>query len=375
MIIMALDHTRDYFHAGAFINDPTDLHHTRPILFFTRWITHFCAPIFILLAGTSAFISGQKKTKKELSLFLLQRGLWLIFLELTVLNFGWFFNIHFSFINLQVIWALGACMICLSGLIYLPGKIMLATGIVLVAAHNLLDNFHVPGDSPGAFAWSILHEKRLFEFAHINLNVTYPLLPWIGWMALGYCLGNLYTRGFNTALRKGILTCLGSASITLFIIGRCINLYGDLAPWSQQSSGMFSFLSFINVTKYPPSLDYLLITGGVAFLFLAFTENLCNRLTEIISTYGRVPMLYYLVHIYIIHLLALPAAELAGYQWTDMVSFTKGLHFNPQLKAYGFNLRMVYLIWMVLVVSLYPLCRWYDDYKTKHKGKWWLSYL
>jgi uncharacterized membrane protein len=375
MIIMALDHTRNYFHAGVFVNDPTDLHKTTLVLFLTRWITHFCAPVFILLAGTSAFISGKKKTKIELSLFLLNRGVWLIFLELTVLNFGWFFNIHFSFINLQVIWALGACMICLSGLIYLPLKIMLTTGIVLVVTHNLLDNFHVPGNSTGAFAWSILHERHFFTFGNMNIQVAYPLLPWIGWMALGYCLGNLYTLRFTAGYRKGIFICLGSAGLVLFIILRCINIYGDPVPWSPQSSVTFSFLSFINVTKYPPSLDYLLITGSVALLFLAFTENVSGRFTSIVSTYGRVPMLYYLVHIYLIHLLALPAAVIAGYQWTDMVSFTRGIHFVPGLRAYGFNLAIVYLVWIAVVASLYPLCKWYDGYKTRHKEKWWLGYL
>ncbi|MEO5591486.1 MAG: heparan-alpha-glucosaminide N-acetyltransferase domain-containing protein [Chitinophagaceae bacterium] len=375
MIIMALDHTRDYFHAGAFVNDPTDLHKTTLILFLTRWITHFCAPVFILLAGTSAFISGQRKTKKELSLFLLKRGIWLIFLELTILNFGWYFNIHFSFVNLQVIWVLGACMVFLSGLIYLPGKIILITGLVLVVGHNLLDNCHVSGNGLAAFAWSILHERHSFEFGSTNINITYPLLPWVGWMALGYCLGNLFAPGFNGGIRKGILICLSSASIVLFIILRCINTYGDPAPWSRQSSTVFSVLSFINVTKYPPSLDYLLITGGIALLFLAFTENLSNRITKIISVYGRVPMLYYLIHIYFIHLLAIPAVVIAGYQWTDMAAFTKGLHAEPKLKLYGYNLGIVYLVWITVVISLYPLCKWYDAYKMKHKEKWWPGYL
>jgi uncharacterized membrane protein len=375
MIIMALDHTRDYFHAGAFVNDPTDLHTTTAALFFTRWITHFCAPIFMLLAGVSAFISGQKKTKKELALFLLKRGLWLIFLELTVLNFAWFLNIHFSYISLQVIWALGACMVCLSALIYLPKKVLLITGFVLVAAHNLLDNFHVTGNNLEAFGWSILHERHLFTLGSMKINISYQLIPWVGVMALGYCLGNIFITGFDAAKRKRILIYIGSLSLVLFIIIRYINVYGDLVPWTQQSSGLFSFLSFINVTKYPPSVDYLLITEGVALLFLAFTENLSNGFTKIISIYGRVPMFYYLAHIYLIHLLAIPAAVYLGYRWTDMTSFTNGIHFAPHLKAYGFNLGIVYLIWISIVASLYPLCKWYDGYKTKHKEKWWLGYL
>lgn len=214
----------------------------------------------MLLAGTSAFISGQKKTKKELSLFLLKRGLWLVFLELTVLDFAWFFNIHFSYIGLLVLWALGICMICLSGLIHFPVKAILFIGFALVAAHNLLDNFHVSGNGFKAFAWGLLHERRTFTFHNININTSYPILPWIGLMALGYCLGNVFVKDFDAAKRKWILTCLGSASVLLFIILRVINIYGDLFPWSPQPSFLFSFLSFINVTKYPPSLDNVLIT-------------------------------------------------------------------------------------------------------------------
>ena len=375
MIIMALDHTRDYFHAGAFVNDPTDLHTTTLPLFLTRWITHFCAPVFILLAGTSAFISGQKKTKKELSLFLLKRGLWLIFLGLTIINFGWYFDPHFSFNNLQVIWALGACMIFLSGLIYLPGKLMLATGLVLVTLHNLLDNVHVTGNNATAFAWSILHENHLFTFGNTNINVMYPLIPWIGWIALGYCLGNLYVLRVNDGFRKGVLICLSSAALVLFIILRIINVYGDPHPWTIQRSSIFGFLSFINVTKYPPSLDYLLITGGGTLLFLACTENVSGRFTKIISTYGRVPMLYYIVHIYIIHLLALPAAAIQGYDWKVMTHFSKGIHAEEGLKNYGYSLTVVYIVWVSVVVLLYPLCKWYDNYKTAHKEKWWLSYV
>src|SRR5260221_10362056 len=197
MVIMALDHTRGYFHAGVFVNDPTDLHKTTVVLFFTRWITHFCAPVFMLLSGVSAFISGRKKTKKELSLFLLSRGLWLIFLGLTVLNFAWFFDIHFSYISLQVIWALGVCMLFLSGLIYLPEKTIAVIGFILIAGHNLLDNFHVPGNSPAAFIWSVLHERGHFTFYNTTINVMYPVIPWIGVMALGYCLGKIFNSSVD----------------------------------------------------------------------------------------------------------------------------------------------------------------------------------
>lgn len=375
MIIMALDHIRDYFHAGAFVNDPADLKSTTYLLFFTRWITHFCAPVFVLLSGVSAFISGRRRTKKDLSLFLLKRGFFLIVLEISILNFAWNFNIHFTYFGLQVIWMLGLCMICLAGLIHLPKKIILIIGIVLVAGHNLLDNFHIEGNTVEAFVWGLLHERKLFIFGDVRVRSAYPLLPWIGLMALGYLLGNIFTPEFGAERRKKILIGIGSISIALFIVLRYINIYGDLIPWSSQRSVGFSFLSFINVTKYPPSLDYLLITIGPALIFLAFTENISNRFSKIISVYGRVPMFYYLVHIYTIHLLALVAAAATGFDWKDMTSFTMGIHSVPNLKTYGFGLGIVYVIWISIVAALYPLCKWYDNYKTIHREKWWLSYL
>ncbi|HVU83570.1 MAG TPA: heparan-alpha-glucosaminide N-acetyltransferase domain-containing protein, partial [Puia sp.] len=282
MIIMALDHIRDYFHADAFVFDPVDLDKTNVLLFFTRWITNFCAPVFVMLAGTSAFLAGRRRTQKQLSAFLLTRGLWLVFLELVVVNFAWFFNIHFSFAILAVIWALGVSMMVLAALIHLPRTAILITGIVLVAGHNLLDNFHVPGSGPEAVAWAVLHETRAFAFGSWHFMTIYPLLPWIGLMALGYCMGWLYQQNIDPAKRKRLLWRTGSTCLLLFILLRSINVYGDLIPWSRQSTPVFSFLSFINVTKYPPSLDYVLLMIGPALLFLAFTEKPLNRVARII---------------------------------------------------------------------------------------------
>ena len=206
MIIMALDHTRDYFNADAFLFDPLDLSKTTVPIFFTRWITHFCAPIFILLAGTSAFISGQRKTKKQLASFLVKRGLWLIFLELTVVNFAWFFNIHFTFFLLAVIWALGICMICLAGIIFLPRKAILWLGIILVAGHNLLDNIHFPGNNLMDYFWSFLHEQNYFQIGNHGVLFAYPLIPWVGVMALGYCMGELFSNNYDPVKRRKIIT-------------------------------------------------------------------------------------------------------------------------------------------------------------------------
>jgi uncharacterized membrane protein len=375
MIIMALDHVRDYFHYGAFVNDPTDLKTTTAAIFFTRWITHFCAPVFMLLAGLSAFISGQHKSKKSLSIFLLKRGLWLIMLEIVVVDFGWFFNPHFPFLGLQVIWALGVCMIFLAGIIWLPPTVILISGFILVGAHNLLDGVHVQGSGLDALGWGLLHERHRYPLGRFTVSSSYPIIPWIGLMALGYCLGSLYLPGYDAAKRKRVLIGLGFGSVLLFVMIRFINGYGDLNPWSVQSTAMFTLLSFLNLTKYPPSLDYLLMTIGPALLFLAYAEKPLNKVGRIISTYGRVPMFYYLLHIYFAHALAVLAAELTGFGWRSMVNFLLGIHSVPALSKYGFSLPVVYGIWIFIVVALYPACKWYDGYKTRHKGTWWLSYL
>lgn len=375
MIIMALDHTRDYFNADAFLFDPLDLGKTSVSLFFTRWITHFCAPIFILLAGTSAFLSGRQKTKKELAVFLIKRGFWLIFLEMTVVNFSWFFNLHFSIFLFGVIWIIGVAMIFLAGFIFLPRRVTLAIALILIFGHNLLDGMHVPAHDAGGFLWGLVHDRKLFFIGCTTFMEGYLIIPWVGVMALGYCLGEIFDKGYDPLKRKKMLLRIGSASIVLFLIVRGINVYGNLNPWTEQPSVIREILSFINVTKYPPSLDYLLVTEGFAFIFLGLTENIANRFTKIISVFGRVPMFYYLIHIYIIHLLALVAASLTGYNWTDFTNLSTWVTDNPKLKGYGFGLGIVYLVWIGLILFLYPLCKWYDRYKLQHKGKWWLSYL
>jgi uncharacterized membrane protein len=375
MIIMALDHVRDYFHEGAFIYDPLDLDKTSVILYFTRWITHFCAPIFVLLAGTSAFISGQRKTTRELAGFLVKRGIWLVILEQTVVNFGWFFNPGFSFFIFGVIWVLGLSMICLAGLIFLPKKIILAIGLIMVFGHNLLDAVHAPGNDAVSFFWGALHERKFFAYGHIQIAEFYHLIPWAGVMALGYCLGGIFAKGSDPLRRKRILLQLGIGSLVLFVIIRGINVYGNPYPWSHQSTPIRTFLSFINIYKYPPSLDYLLVTEGFAFIFLALTENVSGRLSNIISVYGRVPLFYYVLHIYLIHLVAMASAVYLGYKWTDMTSFNTWIDAMPNLQGYGFSLGTVYLIWLSILIILYPLCKKYDRYKSSHKDKWWLSYL
>ncbi|MFT3681959.1 MAG: heparan-alpha-glucosaminide N-acetyltransferase domain-containing protein [Ferruginibacter sp.] len=375
MIIMALDHVRDYFHKGAFMFDPLDLNKTSIVIFFTRWITHFCAPVFVFLAGTSAFLVGQRKTKKELSAFLFKRGLWLVFLELVVINFGWHFAIGFPWLLFIVIWALGVSMIALAALIHLPQKLILVTGILLVAGHNLLDGVMVQGNTAPAFGWALLHSPGIFSFGGENLFVAYPVIPWIGVMTLGYCFGTFYTPGYDAEKRKNNLLKIGGGAILLFIIIRCINLYGDPVAWRSYKNFLITILSYVKTTKYPPSLLYILMTLGPAIVFLALTENSRSRLTNIISIYGRVPMFYYLIHIYLIHLLAmLFTVMFTNFDWHIWI-LQQPLWINESFAGYGFSLRVVYLVWIIVVVGLYPLCKWYDRYKQTHKEKWWLSYL
>lgn len=374
MIIMALDHVRAYFHYDAFIYSPTDLSQTNVALFFTRWITHFCAPVFIFLAGTSAYLYGTKRSKKELSFFLLTRGIWLVLAELLIVGLFRTFNPSYTYLNLQVIFVIGISMIVLSVIIYMNRWLILLTGILLIGAHNLLDSVHIDGNSFSAFLWSILHDEDNFTFGRFNVYVRYPVIPWLGVMILGYYLGRFYGSGYDPKKRRKNLLILGITSITLFIILRSGNWYGDAAHWSTQKDPIFSLLSFLNVTKYPPSLLYILITLGPSLIFLALTEKKLNGWTTKIIIFGRVPMFYYLAHILLIHILAAVAGLATGYP--EMIVLNKPLNTITGLRGYGFNLLWVHILWIMHIVILYPLCEWFDVYKRTHQSEyWWLSYL
>jgi len=376
MIIMALDHVRDYFHYGSFFTDPTNLETTTPFLFFTRFITHYCAPVFVFLAGTSAFLYGSKKTKTELFKFLFTRGLWLILLEIVINNLIWTFDFTYSSIFLQVIWAIGLSMVILSFLIYLPKKIMLVFGIVLVAGHNLLDGILMQGTSLKSIVWYILHQQNMIPVGQNGnaIGFWYPIIPWIGLITLGYCFGRLYTKGFNIEIRKKWLLIIGFGSIALFFILRGINIYGDLVPWSTQKDLTYTILSFFNVSKYPPSLDYLLITIGPALLFLYGIETIKNKLTDFFLVFGRVPLFYYFIHVLVIHVFAIIGMLIFGGNWQDMIITSEGFT-NEKLATYGYSLFVVYLVWIGIIFLLYPFCKKYMIYKANNKGKWWLSYL
>ena len=375
MVIMALDHVRDYFHLGADSQNPLDPDTTSPILFFTRFITHYCAPVFIFLAGTSASFYGRNKPLGTLSRFLWTRGVWLIFVEIVIMSLLWWSNPRFEIINLQVIWVIGLCMIFMAGIIYLPFRAIVALGLIMVFGHNALDGITAEGQGPGAILWYILHQDSLQWFGDRIVMFHYPIIPWIGVMALGYTFGRLYDKGVEASRRKTWLLRMGFGALALFALVRGLNVYGDLVPWSVQARGpVYTFLSFMNVHKYPPSLLYLLITLGPAMLFLHGIESVQNRFTKWMVVFGRVPFFYYVIHVFVIHLAAIIGLLLTGGDWTIMILgtefFTQG-----SLNGYGYPLYITYLVWIGVVVVLYFPSRAYMRYKLSNKDKAWLSYL
>ncbi len=380
MVIMALDHVRDYFHITGNTDDPLNLASTTPALYATRWITHFCAPIFVFLSGTSIYLQSLRKTKKELSAFLIKRGLWLIIAECVIVSFGWTFNPHYHIIPLQVIWAIGISMVILGLLILirLPYKIILILGLLIVFGHNLLD---IPEAAPGfraSFWWDLFHHGFFTMypvFDNHNAMLVYPFVAWTGLMMLGYCAGILFSSTYSSEQRRKMLTRTGLGLIVFFIALRYTNAYGDPVDWSDQKNGFYTFLSFMKVNKYPPSLLYHCITIGPALLLLAFAEKIKTRFTHIMVVYGRTAFFYYIIHIYLVHLLAAIFFFARGHSFQDAANVGKQFPFLFVAPGEGYNLWVVYGVWAAVVIALYPLCKWYDKYKTGHKEKWWLSYL
>lgn len=398
MVIMMLDHTRDFVHYGALRFDPTDLTQTNIALFLTRWITHFCAPVFVFLAGTGAYLQfAHGKSKRELSRFLITRGFWLILLEFTVVRFGYTFNLDYSFLGaMQVIWAIGASMIILGGLVYLPIKLIGGFGIAMITLHNLLDSFQVqpwrgpetPVPGMGASLWMILHQPfsalPVFGFPGPVAVVIYPLVPWIGVMAVGYVFGTLYQM--SPQRRRKLLLLIGGVATLLFIALRAINIYGDPSEWSRQKNLAFTVLSFLNTTKYPPSLLFLLMTLGPAISVLAWFESnrrspgaaaarphsLPEKLRRALVTFGRVPLFFYLLQWMTAHIISVVLHWGAGKPIGWLFQTPIGNFAPPQ--GIGFSLWIVYLCWMAGVLLLYPLCKWFAGVK-KLRHDWWLSYL
>ena len=375
MVIMALDHVRDYFHYGSFYTDPTNIETTTPILFFTRFITNFCAPVFVFLAGTSAFLYGSNKTKSALFKFLFSRGIWLIFLEIVVNNFIWTFDFTYSLQIFQVIFAIGFSMVCLSLLIYLPRKVILVIGILLIVGHNALDGILLKGQSIQSIIWYLLHQDNALVIGSDKMIILhYPLIPWIGLMSLGYLFGTFYQKDFDASLRKKWLLRLGLGCLVVFFVLRGLNIYGDLMPWALQDTATKTILSFFKVTKYPPSLLFLCVTLGPALLFLYVYENTKSKITDFFLVFGRVPLFYYFLHMLVIHVLAIIGILIFGGNWQDMFITAKGF-MQQKLSTYGYSLFVVYFVWIGVVLLLYPFCKKYMKYKANNKDKWWLSYL
>jgi uncharacterized membrane protein len=386
MIVMMLDHTRDFVHNAALQFDPSDLSRTNVALFFTRWVTHFCAPVFVFLAGTGAFLQlSRGKSKADLSRFLVTRGIWLIVLELTLVRLGITFSFDVRMLGfLQVIWVIGVSMIVLAALIYLPVKVVGAFGVVMIAFHNLLDGFRVTGwrvpDTPvpgfGAKIWMLLHQAfepfPIVGFPSPVLIVIYPLVPWIGVMAAGYAFGRLYE--LDAQRRRRLLLIIGGTATAFFVVLRAINVYGDPSEWSTQKDALFTFLSFLNTTKYPPSLLFLLMTLGPSILALAAFETGSGRgrVREFFVTFGRVPLFFYLLQWPVAHLISV-LLHLAFGKPTARL-FQTPIDWTGPVPNMGFNLAVVYVCWIAGVLLLYPACKWFAGLKQRRKD-WWLSYL
>jgi uncharacterized membrane protein len=386
MMLMLLDHTRDFVHHGSMTSDPTDLSTTTIPLFFTRWITHYCAPTFVFLSGVSIYLQKMKgKPTRELSWFLFTRGLWLIVVEFTIVRTSFVFNLDYSFLGVaQVIWVIGLCMVIMAALVYLPKKAIAAYALVLILFHNLLDGILVPpnvafaGQPPpdaGQALWLVLHQPGVIPLfgGATTTFIAYPLIPWTGVMALGYVVGSVYA--WDAERRRKWLLRTGGIVTAAFIVLRLINVYGDPSRWSYQESSSFTILSFLNTTKYPPSLLFLLMTLGPALIVLALTDRIDRKALwqRIAIVYGRVPMFYYLLQFGLAHALAIvlsyAAGKSVGYYFMNFPA-----SFAAAPPDAGFPLWVVYLVWIAGLAILYPLCLWYGNYKLRNKN-WLLSYL
>lgn len=373
MVLMALDHTRDYFSSAAI--DPTDPIHSWPTLFITRWVTHLCAPGFILLAGASVYLQRQRKSAATLTRALTLRGLWLIFLEITVVSFGWSFG--FGMPIFQVIWVIGVCMFALAGLQWLPLPTVGLFAAIVILGHNMLDSIHANALGNWSDAWYILHERGWLTFhGHSIALYGYPLIPWIGVAALGYCFGAVITLAPER--RQRISALLGAVSLGSFALLRLTHSYGDPGPgFRHLDTPTHTMMSIFSVQKYPPSLHYLLATLGIVLLLFSITDRAAEhartpRLRAFFDVYGRVPFFFYILHIFLIHTVALVVAAVTITNWRFWI--TPDVVFTSHLTGWGYSLPVVYVVCIGVVLALYPACRWFSQLKDRRRD-WWLSYL
>jgi uncharacterized membrane protein len=378
MMLMAIDHIRDFVARSAQEFLPTDLTHTTPAIFFTRWITHFCAPVFLLTAGLGAYLWMMRghHSKGELSRLLITRGIWLVLLEVTVLRVIMFSQESYtaSPVLLIILWAIGLSMMALAVLIYLPMRVVAGVSIAIIVLHNLLAA--IPADRFGrvAWLWDILYQRGVIAIDGVNFRPAYPVLPWIGVMAGGYCLGAVFE--WDADRRRRFLMRLGLALTAAFVVVRFINRYGDPAPWSHQASPVFMLLSFLNVTKYPPSLDFLLMTLGPALVAMAWLERFQFRSTNPLIVFGRVPFFYYIAHMFAAHAIAilLNYARYGAHPFLWIAPPSMGSPSNLFPADYGFPLWTVYAVWIALLALLYPACLWFARLKRR-RHDWWLTYV
>lgn len=370
MLIMAIDHCRDYFHIGH--PDATDLAITTPFLFFTRLITHFCAPTFVFLSGVSAYLAGTRRTKGQLSAFLIKRGAWLLVVELLIINFAMTLDPGYHLFVLQVIWTIGSSMILLGLLVLAPLPVTGIIGIIIFFGHNIFDYVNV-GSLGQTFCWKMMVSSKGFgEYWALDKThgvlIAYAVLPWTGVMLLGYVFGSLYKKTVEAARRQRVLLYTGIVLLLIFVVLRAFNIYGDPAPWSVQKNTALSIISFFNVSKYPCSLLYLCMTLGISISALSLLENADNKFTRILIVYGNVPFFYYVCHWYLLRVINIITFPIQGFKIKDLIGA-----FDPPA-VYGFSLFGVYVIWIIVITALYLPCRWFSQYKKTHT-QWWLSYL
>ena len=359
ILLMLVDHAREFFFIHAQVSDPMDVTATSPALFFTRLTAHLCAPVFVVLTGLSAWLYASKKGgAPAASAFLFKRGLFLIFLELTLVNFAWTFSLTPTTVFLQVIWVIGLSMIALAALVHLPRGVLIAVGLAIVLGHNLLDPITVAEGAPGHAIWAVLHDRGYIDLPWGGqARTSYPLLPWIGVIALGYGIGPWFVA--EGTVRRRRLIALGVAMLALFALLRTINLYGD-QPWTSQTDLLHTVMSVLNLTKYPPSADFLLATLGIGALLLAALEQVPRRLVGLLAIFGGAPLFFYLIHLYALHLLNLGALVAWG----------------PN-QGESFSLPGVGWIWLLAVAVAVPgwfACRWFGEVK-RHSTQWWMKYL
>jgi uncharacterized membrane protein len=377
MVLMALDHVRLYLHFDSLIFSPTDLRRTTPAIFATRVATHFCAPTFILLAGVSAWLVARRKSAREASVFLFSRGAWLIFLQLTVVRFAWNFDPALHFNSSTILSTIGVCMLALAALIRLPMGALLGLSLAMIAGHNALDGISFPSGSAADVAWSFLHVNKLYALGgKRSFQFAYPVIPWVGVMALGYCLGSIFGEEWTSEQRKRLLLRAGAGALAAFAVLRAFNHYGDPVPWARQPTAAMTVVSFFNLEKYPPSLSYLCLTLGMALLVLGVSEGRDLSRARPLIEFGRVALFYYVVHLFVVHAVALIAALSAGYPLRSMVFTGTPARASPLLQGrFGLGLGGIYALWAGIVVALYPACAAWSVLKSRNRAAWWASYV